>query len=103
MSDPGEAATPGAEPAAAPAEAPVEAPTAAPTEAPAEGPTAAPAVDEPRPLGVTVAATGNADVDAVVERLGDADELPVQAHLDVYEDVHRGLRDALTALDENRG
>jgi len=47
--------------------------------------------------------TGNAEVDAAVERLGDADELPVHAHIEVYEDVHRGLRDALTALDENRG
>lgn len=81
-------------------------PEAVPAEQPAEalaGPLAEAAVDEPRPLGVTVTATGNADVDAVVERLGDADQLPVQAHLDVYEDVHRGLRDALTALDENRG
>ncbi len=58
---------------------------------------------EPQPLGVTVAATGNAEVDAAVERLGDADELPVHAHIEVYEDVHQGLRDTLTALDENRG
>lgn len=61
------------------------------------------AAAEPQPLGVTVPATGNAEVDAAVERLGDADELPVHAHIEVYEDVHRGLRDALTALDENRG
>nr|WP_322899857.1 hypothetical protein [Actinacidiphila rubida] len=52
---------------------------------------------------VPVAATGNAEVDAAVERLGDADELPVHAHIEVYEDVHQGLRDTLTALDENRG
>jgi hypothetical protein len=57
----------------------------------------------PEPLGVTVAATGNAEVDAAVERLADADALPTDAHIEVYEDVHRGLRDALTALDENRG
>lgn len=68
-------------------------------------PAASPATvsDEPEPLGVTVEATGNAEVDAVVERLGDVDALPVREHLDVYEDVHRGLRDALAALDENRG
>jgi hypothetical protein len=58
---------------------------------------------EPRPLGVTVAMTGNADVDAAVERLGDADEMPVRDHIEVYEDVHLGLRNALAALDENRG
>ena len=58
---------------------------------------------EPRPLGVTVAMTGNADVDAAVERLGDADEMPVHDHIEVYEDVHLGLRNALAALDENRG
>jgi hypothetical protein len=57
----------------------------------------------PEPLGVVVDATGNAEVDEAVVRLRDADELPVQAHIEVYEDVHRGLRDALTALDENRG
>lgn len=55
------------------------------------------------PLGVTVSPTGNADVDAAVVRLTDADALPTEAHIEVYEDVHAGLRDALTALDENRG
>ncbi|MFI1096518.1 hypothetical protein [Streptomyces sp. NPDC020917] len=72
-------------------------------EPPAAGPAGPAAPAEPQPLGVTVAMTGNAEVDAAVERLGDADELPVHAHIEVYEDVHRGLRDALTALDENRG
>ncbi|SEO11093.1 hypothetical protein SAMN05216267_1017135 [Actinacidiphila rubida] len=83
-------------------------PDAPPQEAPGgERPEDAPAATgttaEPQPLGVTVAATGNAEVDAAVERLGDADELPVHAHIEVYEDVHQGLRDTLTALDENRG
>ncbi|WNI14923.1 hypothetical protein RLT57_04815 [Streptomyces sp. ITFR-21] len=70
---------------------------AAPAPAPVPGPA------EPTPLGVVVGATGNAEVDAAVVRLGDADELPTQGHIEVYEDVHRQLRDALTALDENRG
>ncbi|MBY8878524.1 hypothetical protein [Actinacidiphila acidipaludis] len=70
---------------------------------PGDGSAAAPAPAEPQPLGVTVARTGNADVDAAVERLGDADELPVHDHIPVYEDVHAGLRNALAALDENRG
>jgi hypothetical protein len=55
------------------------------------------------PLGVIVEATGNAEVDAAVERLRDADELPTDAHIEVYEDAHAGLRDALAALDEDRG
>ncbi|MBD0740206.1 hypothetical protein [Streptomyces sp. CBMA29] len=56
----------------------------------------------PVPLGVVLRETGNADVDAAVARLSDADELPTAGHVEVYEDVHRGLRDALAALDENR-
>ncbi|MEU2264085.1 hypothetical protein ABZ557_28300 [Streptomyces sp. NPDC019645] len=53
----------------------------------------------PAPLGVERAATGHAGVDAHLERLADADHLPADGHLEVYEDVHRGLRDTLTALD----
>ncbi|MGW5355629.1 hypothetical protein ACWERV_34565 [Streptomyces sp. NPDC004031] len=56
----------------------------------------------PEPLGVAVPPTGNADVDAALARLADADELPTHSHIEVYEDVHHGLRDALAALDENR-
>lgn len=56
----------------------------------------------PEPLGVDVPPTGNADVDAALARLADADALPTQSHIEVYEDVHHGLRDALAALDENR-
>jgi hypothetical protein len=65
-------------------------------------PPAADVPPPPEPLGVAVEPTGNAEVDAALTRLADADELPVHAHTEVYEDVHRGLRDALTALDENR-
>jgi hypothetical protein len=53
----------------------------------------------PEPLGVELAVTGNAEVDALMERLADADALPTDGHVEVYEDVHRGLRDTLTALD----
>jgi hypothetical protein len=56
----------------------------------------------PVPLGVELAPTGNPEVDALIERLGDADALPTQDHIEVYEDVHQGLRSALTALDDNR-
>ncbi|MEV6161055.1 hypothetical protein AB0L71_03845 [Streptomyces sp. NPDC052052] len=54
---------------------------------------------EPAPLGVVRVPTGNAEVDARLERLADADHLPTDGHIEVYEDVHGGLRDALTALD----
>jgi hypothetical protein len=57
----------------------------------------------PAPLHVPRTPTGNADVDAVLERLGDADHLATDGHVEVYEDVHRGLRDALTALDTRPG
>ncbi|MCK1819555.1 hypothetical protein MTQ10_08020 [Streptomyces sp. XM83C] len=57
----------------------------------------------PAPLGVPRTPTGNADVDAALERLADADHLTTDGHIEVYEDVHRGLRDALTALDARPG
>ncbi|MFE2093668.1 hypothetical protein ACWD4L_14515 [Streptomyces sp. NPDC002596] len=59
----------------------------------------APEPASPAPLGVTRTPTGHAEVDAGLERLADADHLPAEGHIEVYEDVHRGLRDALTALD----
>ncbi|MTE18415.1 hypothetical protein F0L17_04570 [Streptomyces sp. TRM43335] len=59
--------------------------------------------DGPRPLGVEVTPTGHAGVDAGLRRLADADHLAVSGHLEVYEDVHRGLRDILTALDRRPG
>ncbi|WP_179332358.1 hypothetical protein [Streptomyces sp. Tue6028] len=57
----------------------------------------------PAPLDVPRTPTGNADVDAQLERLTDADHLATDGHVEVYEDVHRGLRDALTALDARPG
>ncbi|MFK3734253.1 hypothetical protein ACI2LJ_28750 [Streptomyces sp. NPDC088090] len=60
------------------------------------------AVDAPAaaaPLGVDREATGLPAVDALLERLAEADHLPAEGHLAVYEDVHRGLRAELTTLD----
>ncbi|MFF6782152.1 hypothetical protein [Streptomyces sp. NPDC012510] len=57
----------------------------------------------PAPLNVPRTATGHPDVDAALDRLADADHLATDGHLEVYEDVHRGLRDALTALDARPG
>ncbi|WTP83549.1 hypothetical protein OHT61_07085 [Streptomyces sp. NBC_00178] len=53
----------------------------------------------PEPLGVARTPTGHAGVDARLERLADADHLAADGHTEVYEDVHRGLREELTALD----
>lgn len=57
----------------------------------------------PPPLGGEVRPTGNAEVDARLRRLQDAGHLAVPELLGVYEDVHRGLRDTLTALDQRPG
>ncbi|CAL9404686.1 hypothetical protein [Streptomyces sp. enrichment culture] len=57
----------------------------------------------PAPLDVPRSPTGNAGVDARLARLADADHLATDGHVEVYEDVHRGLRDALTALDARQG
>ncbi|MGW1767405.1 hypothetical protein ACWCQL_25520 [Streptomyces sp. NPDC002073] len=64
-----------------------------PLDEPAAGPAA------PAPIGVPRTPTGRPETDALLERLADADHLPADGHVAVYEDVHRGLRDALTALD----
>ncbi|MFJ9409799.1 hypothetical protein [Streptomyces sp. NPDC101393] len=67
------------------------------------GPAEAVGPAEPQPLGVVVTPTGDAAIDARLGRLADADHLPASGHLEVYEDVHRGLRDALAALDQRPG
>ncbi|MFF1509307.1 hypothetical protein [Streptomyces sp. NPDC058326] len=53
----------------------------------------------PAPLGVGRELTGHLGVDAHLERLAEVDHLPADGHLEVYEDVHRGLRAELTSLD----
>ncbi|MFF0727144.1 hypothetical protein [Streptomyces sp. NPDC004134] len=57
----------------------------------------------PVPLGVGRTPTGNADVDAALDRLADADELPTGSHLEVYEDAHGRMREALEELDRTEG
>ncbi len=84
---------PGTAAGTAPGEIPQDAPPQEPPRAAQHDPVA------PAPLGVVRTPTGNAGVDAQLERLADADRLPAGGHIEVYEDVHRGLRDALTALD----
>ncbi|MGV9339487.1 hypothetical protein [Streptomyces sp. NPDC003688] len=59
--------------------------------------------EAPAPLNVPRTPTGDQDVDARLARLADADRLTADGHLTVYEDVHAGLRDALSALDARPG
>ncbi|MGY3683634.1 hypothetical protein [Streptomyces sp. TE33382] len=84
-------------PETAPASTPGEPATAPAAAGPADAPSCEPA--GPAPIGVGRTSTGSADVDAQLERLADADHLQADGHIDVYEDVHRGLRAALTSLD----
>ncbi|MGW1161030.1 hypothetical protein ACWD48_22980 [Streptomyces sp. NPDC002519] len=90
---------PAAEPLAGPAAERTAEPTVEPTAEPE--PKYDPAA--PAPLRVDRTPTGNADVDARLERLADADHLATDGHVEVYEDVHEGLRDVLTALDARPG
>ncbi|GAA3912265.1 hypothetical protein GCM10023084_75340 [Streptomyces lacrimifluminis] len=84
-----------------PEETPVPGP--APDGVPAEAGESEAEPGAPAPLDVPRAPTGNADVDALLDRLDDADHLATDGHVQVYEDVHRGLRDTLTALDARPG
>ncbi|MDX6205619.1 MAG: hypothetical protein QOE76_4247 [Frankiales bacterium] len=43
--------------------------------------------------------TGDARVDAAMERLAGLDQLPLAAQVTVFDDVHRLLQDALTGAD----
>ncbi|WP_020577474.1 hypothetical protein [Actinopolymorpha alba] len=45
--------------------------------------------------------TGVPDVDAALELLGQLDGSPPSAHVDVYEDTHRRLHEALLAAGED--
>lgn len=44
--------------------------------------------------------TGDAAVDAAMQRLADVNDLPVTDHLEVFDDVHRRLQDVLSETHE---
>jgi hypothetical protein len=44
--------------------------------------------------------TGDARVDEVLARLGGIENQPTSEHVAVYDEVHRGLQDALANLDQ---
>ncbi|HWA64790.1 MAG TPA: hypothetical protein VG899_00260 [Mycobacteriales bacterium] len=62
------------------------------TAAAAAGAAGAPAPGEP---------TGVAAVDAALARLQDLAEVPVEAHVEIFDDVQRQLHDALAELDDD--
>lgn len=56
--------------------------------------------EEPTPLGLDAPEpTGDAVVDRAVGRLTQVDVLATELHGEVYEDVHRELREVLAGLD----
>ncbi len=62
-----------------------------------------PGAEGPEPLGIGLPETGDPGVDALIARLTDADALPTEGHVAVYEDVLGGLRETLAALDSRPG
>lgn len=52
-------------------------------------------------LDLGVVATGNAGVDAALAALDGLHDRPIAEHPDVFEQVHRGLRDAMTSVDDD--
>lgn len=73
-------------------------------EVPADEPAGIP--DEPEPFVEEIAAaadlpeTGDARVDEVLNKLAGIEQLPTAEHVAVYDEVHRGLQDALANLDQ---
>jgi hypothetical protein len=54
---------------------------------------------EPPPTD-PVPTTGVAAADAAAQRLAELADAPVEAHVGIYEDVHRRLQEGLADLDE---
>lgn len=55
-------------------------------------------VDTTLPLKSAIEPTGDARVDSALERLADSESLPMAEQIQVFEDVHRKLQDALSDL-----
>ena len=49
----------------------------------------------PDPEPSSPESTGNGRIDEAIARLDRLDELPVDAHPDIFDEIHTGLRDAL--------
>ena len=53
-------------------------------------------------VDVAAEPTGVASVDAAIERLGDLQSVPVEGHVEIFDDVQRRLHDALAELDDGQ-
>jgi hypothetical protein len=51
-------------------------------------------------MPAAVPSTGEPRVDAALARLSEVEHLPLNAHVERYDEVHRLLQDALAGLDE---
>lgn len=56
---------------------------------------ATPAVQQGLPIAVPVEATGDARVDAALERLQELDQVTIEEHAEVFGDIHARLSGAL--------
>ena len=52
------------------------------------------------PLKENVQPTGDARVDAALERMQDVENLPIDEQVQVFDEVHRRLQDALSDLQQ---
>lgn len=63
---------------------------------------AAEALEDLAPSVEDVGSTGVSSVDAALEQLRDLDNIPVEGHVEVFDDVQRRLHDALAELDDSQ-
>lgn len=56
--------------------------------------------DDERELDLGIVASGNAEVDASLHVLSDLEQMPVEQHPGVYENVHERLSGALSKFDD---
>ena len=61
------------------------------------------AVQEGLPISVPVQPTGDARVDAALERLQELDAVPIEEHADIFGDIHARLSAALGDASQPEG
>ena len=61
------------------------------------------AVQEGLPISVPVQPTGDARVDAALERLQELDTVPIEEHADIFGDIHARLSAALGDASQPEG
>ena len=67
---------------------------------PAPSPAERGQVNDERELDLGIVASGNAEVDESLSVLSDLDQIPVDQHPGVYENVHEQLSGALSKFDD---